>query len=64
MIDRDQILDKARQLEAAINQTKESAKNTAVLAGVAVVGVVVVAYLLGRRRNRPGKTLVEVYRVR
>ncbi len=64
MIDRDQIIDKARQLEAAINQTKESAKNTAVLAGVAVVGVVVVAYLLGKRRNRAGKTLVEVYRVR
>ncbi len=64
MIDRDQILDKARRLEAAINETKESAKNTAVLAGVAVVGVVVLAYLLGRRRNRPGKTLVEVYRVR
>lgn len=64
MIDRESILAKARELEAAVNETRKSAKDTAVLAGVAVIGVVVVAYLLGRRRNRPGKTLVEVYRVK
>jgi hypothetical protein len=54
---------KARQITDAINETKESAQNTAVLAGVAVLAFIGVAYLLGRRRSRGGKALVEVYRI-
>lgn len=64
MIDRDQIEAKARQLEDAIGETREAVQNTAVLAGVAIVAVVALAFMIGKRRNRPGKTVVEVYRVR
>lgn len=64
MIDRNQIEAKARQLEEAIGETKQSVQNTAVLAGVAIVAVVALAFVLGKRRNRPGKTVVEVYRVK
>jgi hypothetical protein len=64
MIDRQQIEAKARQLEDAIGETRQSVQNTAVLAGVAVVAVVVLAFMVGKRRNRPGKTVVEVYRVK
>jgi hypothetical protein len=64
MIDRNQIEAKARQLEEAIGETKQSVQNTAVLAGVAIVAVVALAFILGKRRNRPGKTVVEVYRVK
>ena len=64
MIDRNQIEAKARQLEEAIGETKQSVQNTAVLAGVAIVAVVAIAFMVGKRRNRPGKTVVEVYRVK
>ena len=55
---------KAKEIEAALQETKESAQNTAVLAAVAVVVVVLIAYLLGNRKGKAGKTLVEVYRVK
>ena len=62
-ISRDDIEAKARQIVTAIDETKQSAKNTAVLAGVAIALVVVVAFFFGRRRGSRNKTLVEVYRV-
>lgn len=54
---------KAREIVAAVEETKSSVKDTAVLAGLAVAGLVVLAFLVGRRRGGRGKTLVEVYRV-
>ncbi len=65
MIERADIEAKAKEIEAALTETKEAAKNTAVLAGVAVVVVVAIAFLMGRRRgSKSGKAVVEVYRVR
>ncbi|HEY5685828.1 MAG TPA: hypothetical protein VIY70_10700 [Acidimicrobiia bacterium] len=65
MIERADIEAKAKEIEAALAETKEAAKNTAVLAAVAVVAVVAVAFLMGRRRGaNTGKAVVEVYRVR
>lgn len=54
---------KARQLVAAVDETKESAQDKAVLGAIAVAAVVVGAFLIGRRRGSQNKTLVEVYRV-
>ena len=54
---------KAREITAVVNDTKESAQNTAVLAGVAVLAVVAISYLLGRRKARSGRAVVEVYRI-
>jgi hypothetical protein len=62
-ISRADIEAKARQITAVVADTKESVENTAVLAGVAVVVVVGIAYLLGRRKARAGRAVVEVYRV-
>lgn len=64
MIERSDIEAKARQIESAINDTKDAAQNTAVLAGVAVVIVVILAFLFGRNKGRAGKAIVEVYRVK
>ncbi len=64
MVERADIEAKAQELAAAIEETKEAAQNTAVLAGVAVIVVVAIAYLLGRRKGKASKTVVEVYRVR
>lgn len=55
---------KARQVEQAVEETKDAAQNTAVLAGVAVVVVVLVAFLIGRRKGKGGKAVVEVYRIK
>lgn len=62
-ITRDDIEAKARQIVTAIDETKESVKNTAVLAGVVIAVVVLIAFVMGRRRGSRNKTLVEVYRV-
>ena len=65
MIERADIEAKAREIEAALNETKDAAQNTAVMAGVAVIVVVAIAFLLGRKRgSKTGKAVVEVYRVR
>ncbi len=64
MVQRADIEAKAKEIEAALQETKESAQNTAVLAAVAVVLVVIIAYFLGNRKGKAGKTLVEVYRVK
>jgi hypothetical protein len=64
VVQRADIEAKAKEIEAALQETKESAQNTAVLAGVVVVIVVLIAYILGNRKGKAGKTLVEVYRVK
>ncbi len=64
MVQRADIEAKAKEIEAALQETKESAQNTAVLAGVAVIVIVLIAYILGNRKGKAGKTLVEVYRVK
>ena len=55
---------KAREIQAAVDETKDAAQNTAVIAGVAVVVVVLLAFLFGRRKGGAGKAVVEVYRVK
>ena len=62
-ITRADIEDKARQITAVVNETKESAKDTTILAGVAVVVIVGIAFLMGRRKARSGKAVVEVYKI-
>ncbi len=64
MITRDDIEAKATEVQTAIMETKAAAQNTAVIAGVAVIAVVALAFFLGKRKSKPGKAVVEVYRVR
>lgn len=56
---------KAAEITRLVDESKESARNTATMAGVAVLVVVGLAFLLGRRRGADkGKTVVEVYKVK
>ena len=56
---------KAAEITRIVDETKDSAQNTAVMAGVAVVVVVALSFLLGRRKgSHKGKTVVEVYKVK
>lgn len=62
-ITRDDIEAKASELIGAVDDTKQSVQDKAMI-GVAIVAVVVVAaFIVGRRRGSRNKTLVEVYRV-
>ncbi len=62
-ITRDDIEAKAMEIVGAVDQTKESARDMAMI-GVAVAAVVVVAaFVIGRRRGGRNRTVVEVYRV-
>ena len=55
---------KLRELQGNVEETKESAIATAVAIGAVVaVGVVAVAFMLGRRRGRRRSTVVEVRRI-
>lgn len=63
MVEPSDIEAKARELQLAIEETKESAQNTAVIAGVVIAVIVVAAFVLGRRKGKRSRALVEVYRV-
>lgn len=54
---------KARQLVDAVDETKESVQNKALLAVAAGAVVVLGTFIVGRRRGSRNKTVVEVYRV-
>lgn len=62
-ITRDDIEAKALELVGAVEDTGRSAKDKAILGAVVVAGVVLAAFIIGRRRGSRNKTVVEVYRV-
>jgi hypothetical protein len=63
MVQASDIESKAREIQAALDETRESAQNTAVIAGVVVAVFVLMAFVMGRRRGKRSKAVVEVYRV-
>lgn len=54
---------KARQLVDAVDDTKQSVQNKALILVAAAALVVLGAFIVGRRRGSRNKTVVEVYRV-
>jgi hypothetical protein len=63
-IDRGQLEAKFRELQGEVTETTESAKSTLVTVGaVALVVVIAVAFLAGRRKGRRRTTVVEVRRI-
>jgi hypothetical protein len=62
MVERADIEAKARQIEQALVETKESAQEKAVVVALVVVAVIVVAFLVGRRRGKKGAAIIEVFK--
>lgn len=63
-ITRDDLEAKFRSVQGEVEEQKASAVSTAVTVGaVVLVGVVTVAFLLGRRRGKKRTTVVEVRRI-
>lgn len=64
MISREDIEAKARSIEEAVSSTQETAKQSATWLAAGVVAVVLIAFVVGRRRGKQGGALVEVYKVK
>ena len=63
-IQRQDLEAKIRELQGGVEETAQSATSTLVTVGAVVaVGVVAVAFLLGRRKGRKRTTVVEVRRI-
>jgi hypothetical protein len=62
-VSRDDIEAKARQIVGTVEETKESVQDKAMVAGIAMVGVILLAFFLGGRKGRKNKSIVEVYKV-
>ena len=63
-ITRDDIEAKFREVQGEVDEAGAGAKSYALAAGVAVVVIAVgVAFLLGRRRGKSQRTVVEIRRV-
>jgi hypothetical protein len=62
-LSREDLEAKARQLVDAVDETKASVQNKAMIAAIAVGVLVAAAFVIGRRRGSRNKTVVEVYRV-
>lgn len=63
-IGRDDIQAKFEDLKHSLDHTAESARTPMLAAGIAIAAVLVMlAFLLGRRRGRASRTVVEVRRV-
>ncbi len=63
MIDRDAIEAKARQFEDALSETKESVQSVAMMAAAGVTVIILVAYLLGRRRGKRSGARIEIHKL-
>jgi len=63
-IGRGDIERKLRELQGGVTDTKEAATTTLITVGAVVaVGVIAVAFLLGRRKGKKRTTVVEVRRI-
>jgi hypothetical protein len=63
-ITREELEGKFRELQGDVSSTAQQAKSYVLAAGaVAVVAVVTVAFVLGRRRGRKKTTVVEIKRI-
>lgn len=63
-IDRDQLEAKFREIRGEVDDVAAGAVNYALVAGVVVVvGVVALAYVIGKRRGRRRGTVIEVRRL-
>ena len=54
---------KLREIQEVVEETGEHAKSTGVIVVVAVVALVLIFYLMGRRKGKKGSARVEVYQL-
>ncbi|MEE8332160.1 MAG: hypothetical protein V3R84_10365 [Acidimicrobiia bacterium] len=63
-VQRDDLEAKLREIQSAFDETKGNARNVTLAAALVVAVVVILAFLMGRRKGGKGKSRIEVYEVR
>ncbi|MPZ53699.1 MAG: LPXTG cell wall anchor domain-containing protein [Acidimicrobiia bacterium] len=63
MVERQDIEAKAREIAKVVDDTRETAQNTAVMVGAGVLILLLLAFFLGRKKGNKSRAVVEVYRV-
>lgn len=61
-VKRSDLEDKLREIQGAIDETAEGAKSAGVAAAIAVVLVLAIVYLLGRRKGKKNRPTIKIYR--
>jgi hypothetical protein len=62
-ISRADIEAKAKEIVGAVEDTQQAVEDKAMWVAILIGAVVLSAFVVGRRRGRRNKTIVEVYRV-
>ena len=62
-VQRSDLEDKLKEIQEVIDDTAEGARNIGVAAAIAVVLVILLVYMMGRRKGRKGSAQVEIYRL-
>lgn len=62
-VQRSDLEEKLREIQGVIDDTAEGARNVGVVAAVGVIVLLLLVYLLGRRKGRKGSAQVEIYRL-
>lgn len=62
-VQRSDLEDKLKEIQEVIDDTAEGARYIGVAAAIAVVLVILLVYLMGRRKGRKGSAQVEIYRL-
>lgn len=62
-VQRSDLEDKLKEIQGVIDETAEGARNIGVAAAIGVVLVILLVYMMGRRKGRKGSAQVEIYRL-
>jgi LPXTG-motif cell wall-anchored protein len=63
MIQRDDLEGKFKELQTAVEETTTGAKKAGAVGAIGLILLLVVIYLLGRRRGQKGGAVLEVYKL-
>lgn len=62
-VQRAEIEDKLREIQEVVDDTTEGAKSVGVAVAVGIVLLLLIVYLLGRRKGRKGSAEVQIFRL-
>ena len=62
-VERSDLEAKLQEIQAVVDETTESAKTTGIAIAIGAVVLLLIVFLLGRRKGKKGSARVEVYRL-